>query len=127
MPRLLVTTQVQIDINDTTRVPIVEAMCSESDTRAVEIILLQHGKLWAVPSGTAASVCYVSPDGHKGEYYTCADGAPAVAIEDNKANVVLIGSVLRVPGTVHMYLVLTNKHTGGVLYIPFNVNVIELI
>lgn len=50
-----------------------------------------------------------------------------VAIEDNKATVVLTGSVLRVPGTVHMYLVLTNKCTGGVLHVPFNVNVIESI
>ena len=65
--------------------------------------------------------------GHKGEYYTCADGTPAVAIEDSKATVALIGSVLCVLGTVHMYLVLTNKYTGGILYIPFNVNVIESI
>ena len=127
MPRLLVTTQVQIDINDTTRVPVVEAMRGDSCTRAVEIILFQHSKLLAVPSGTAASVCYVSPSGHKGEYYTCADGAPAVTIKDNKATVVLIGSVLCVPGTVHMYLVLTSKCTDGVLYIPFNVSVIEPI
>ena len=123
----MVTTQVQIDINDTTRVPVVEAMSGDSSTRAVNIILLQHGKLLEVPSGTTTSVCYVLPGGHKGEYYTCADGTPAVTIEDNKATVVLIGSVLCVPGTVHMYLVLTNKRTGGVLYIPFDVNVIESI
>ena len=50
-----------------------------------------------------------------------------MTIEDNKATVVLIGSVLRVPGTVHRYLVLTNKCTGGVPHVPFNVNVIESI
>lgn len=127
MSCLFVATQVQVDISDPTHVPVVDAMCDDSGTRVVELTLLQDGKPWVVPSGIVASVCYVLPDGSKGEYCTCAGGTPAVSIEDNRAAVWLIGSVLCVPGTVCAYLVLTNNCADGALYIPFNVNVVELI
>lgn len=127
MAHLLVTARIRIDLKEPTRTHTVDAICGDGDTRAVEISLFNGGEPWRVPLDTLASVCCAWPYGAKAEYDSCADGTPAVTIDGNRIMVVLTSTALCVPGTVYMYLVLTNRHTGDKLNITFNANVIEAV
>lgn len=118
---MLVTSRLNINMQQPSPRSVIYAVQNDSSTRAVELCLFEGDRSWVIPSGTTAAVGFKKPDGTSGLYDTLPDGTPAIRIQGNMVTAILAPQVLTQHGRVDMSVVLHDAKLGRLGVFPFPV------
>lgn len=97
-----ITHKVNLDLQQTDTVPVVQLMQRDWYSRYLEVTLKSGGASWTIPETATAVICYSKPDGKGGEYDTLPDGSKAWSASGNVLTVALAPQVLTAAGAVHL-------------------------
>lgn len=119
-----ITKKITIDLAKRGIIETVDAMQGDSNTRAVEITLLDNGVAW-LPSDATPSVAFKKPDGKSGWYDTLPDGSAACNISDHAVTAILAPQVLSAPGRVSAAVVFQDADLNQLATFAFTIIVEE--
>lgn len=119
-----ITQRFTMDMASQTPPPILDAMQNDTNTRVLEISLLENGNPWGVPTGVTAALAFKKSDGHKGFYDALPDGKSAIDIQGNKVTAVLIPQALTCCGEVRAAIVFHTTDLDQLTTFPFRIRVI---
>lgn len=97
---MIITSKVNMDLQQNTWPTTINAVQGDQFTRNVEISLYSNGEVWTIPEGVTMAVRYRKPDKTKGYYDTMPDGTSAWSVEGNVITVSLAPQMLTASGTV---------------------------
>lgn len=97
---MIITHKLDMDLAQKAGMPELFVVQGDSNTRVLELTLLENGEAWAIPEGAGAWMRYCKSDGTKGIYDTLPDGSCAWSVEENAVSVALAPQMLTVAGVV---------------------------
>lgn len=115
---MVITTKISMDLRRAGYPGIVHAVQNDTNSRAVELRLMDNGVAWIVPDGVTAAVGYRKEDGTNGLYDTLPNGIPAVTIAGSVITAILAPQMLAVPGNVSMVLILLDTDLNRLATFP---------
>ena len=110
---------IKIDLAKKGMPEVVYAVQGETNTRKVEISMLENGVAWNVPSETTVAVAFSKPDGTKGLYDFLPDESAAAIVNENKVTIVLAPQVLTAHGNVMASVVFYDSNLDVLATFPF--------
>lgn len=121
---MLIRSKITVDLTRKEFMQYVYATQNDSNTRAVEITLLENKQAWTIPAGTTGAVSFKKPDKTAGLYDTLVDGTTkAVTFEGNKLTAILAPQVLNVAGDVLVSIALYDSESNRLGTFPITVRV----
>ena len=118
--------KINLDLANHGIIPAVDAVQGDEMTRQIQMSLHSDGKAFDLTGGEMISVAFEKTDGKRGWYDTLPNGEPAVEIDPNKDNVILVSlapAMLEIPGVVKTALIFKNRDNHQIASFPFVVNV----
>lgn len=123
---MLVLSPIKIDLRKQTLREAVYAVQNDSNTRGLELTLVEGESPWNIPVDTTAAISFRKPDGTSGLYDTLPDGVTkAVEIAQNKVTAIFAPQVLTCPGRVDVSLILFDSLMNRLGTFPIPVFVSE--
>ncbi len=104
-----VTNKITIHLDDDRRLPPVDVMQGDANTRVLELTLLASNAPWNVPADVSLAVAYRRPDGSRGLYDTLPDGTAACTVAGNVVTAILAPQALACAGITEVTVVLANN------------------
>lgn len=95
--------------------PRIDVMQGDTNTRILELTLLNGGTPWRPHAETTVLVTYGRSNGTGGVYDTLHNGSPAGTIDGNVVTVTLVPEMTALAGVVRAAVRLLNKSTGDVI------------
>lgn len=123
---MLVLSPIKIDLRKQTLREAVYAVQNDSNTRGLELTLVEGESPWNIPVDTTAAISFRKPDGTSGLYDTLPDGVTKAAeITQNKVTAIFAPQVLTCPGRVDVSLILFDSLMNRLGTFPIPVFVSE--
>lgn len=97
---MIITHKLEMDLCRRDRMPGMDAVQGDANTRVLELTLFENGTPWNIPEGASVWMRFCRSDGVKGIYDTLPDGTAAWAAEENVLSVTLTPQMLAAAGTV---------------------------
>lgn len=116
-----ITHKINIHLDDKRRLPPIDVMQGDANTRLLEFTLYSGSEAWPVPEGVSVTVAYCGASGH-GAYDTLQDDTTkAYSVSGNVVTVTLIPQVSAVAGNTTVSVVFTD--TAGNQLATFGVTI----
>lgn len=112
-----------MDLSDGWTIPVIRVVQNDSNTRAVEMSLLNNSDPWKIPNGITATVGYRKPNGTVGSYSALSNGKSAVSLSGSTLTAILASQMLDTPGVVQAVVTLQDTSTNQLSSFPFNIQV----
>lgn len=109
---MIVTHKLTMDLVQRGRMPQINAVQGDSNTRVLELTLQAGGSAWTVPQEVGVLMRYSRPDGMGGSYDTLEDGQKAWSVSGGTLSVMLAPRMLEVPGCVFAQVELTQGNSS---------------